>query len=56
MLSEGFKKIQEIQAQPGTKLRTYIDEINSLYPPEIVQYYSPNYAQTLLKKLDEYHD
>ena len=54
-MSEGLKKIQDIKAQPGTKLRQYIDEINSHYPQEIVQFYSPDYASTLLKKLDEYN-
>ena len=37
----------------GSKMRDYIDEINNLYPPDIVNYYSPNYAEDLLKKLDE---
>lgn len=43
VLSEGLKKIQEIKAQPGSKLRQFIDEINSFYPPEIIQYYSAGY-------------
>ena len=30
----------------------YVDEINALYPLEIVQYYSPGYEQTLLSKLE----
>jgi len=50
----GFQKIQEITAEPGSKLREYIDEINSHYPQDIVNYYSPNYADGLLKRLDEY--
>eukprot|EP01083_Nonionella_stella_P021492 59568_1 len=32
----------------------YISTINSCFPPELVQYYSPNYSQQLLNKLDEY--
>ncbi|CAD8161983.1 unnamed protein product [Paramecium octaurelia] len=55
VLSEGLKKIQEIKANPGSKLRQYIDEINSYYPPEIIQYYSAGYEQQLLKKLDDYN-
>lgn len=55
VLSEGLKKIQEIKAAPGSKLRQYIDEINSLYPQEIIQYYSAGYEQALLKKLDDYN-
>mmetsp|Transcript_39821 Transcript_39821/g.99633 ORF Transcript_39821/g.99633 Transcript_39821/m.99633 type:complete len:192 (+) Transcript_39821:1081-1656(+) len=50
--SGGLQKIQEIQAEPGTKLRDYIDEINQIYPPEVVLYYTPGYASTLLKKLE----
>jgi len=49
-----LQKIQEVNAEVGSKLKDYIDEINNLYPPEIVNYYSPNYAETLLKKMDEY--
>jgi len=51
VLSEGLKKIQEIKAAPGSKLRQYIDEINTLYPQEIIQFYSPGYEATLLKKI-----
>ncbi|KAJ1484166.1 sperm associated antigen 6-like protein [Baffinella frigidus] len=35
--SGGLKKIQEIQAEPGSKLREYIDQINVCYPEEIVR-------------------
>jgi len=52
--SGGFQKIQEIQAEPGSKLKEYMDEINSHYPPDIVNYYSPDYADSLLKRLDEH--
>merc|ERR1711988_312283 len=52
--SGGLQKIQEVKADVGSKLRDYIDEINHLYPPEIVNYYSPNYAETLLKRMDEF--
>lgn len=55
VMSEGLAKIQRIRPDAGTKLALYIQEINSLYPAEVVQYYSPDYAETLLKKLDEYH-
>lgn len=55
MQSGGFSKIQEIQAEAGSKLREYIDEINSHYPADIVNYYSPDYAKNLLGKLED-HD
>lgn len=51
--SGGFQKIQEIRSPPGTKLKEQIEAINTLYPPEIVQYYSPDYAENLLRKLDD---
>ena len=53
--SGGFQRIQEIKAEPGSKLREYIDEINSHYPQDIVQYYTPNYADKLLQRLEEYN-
>jgi len=53
--SGGLQKIQEVKAEMGSKLHDYIEEINLLYPPEIVQYYSPNYADALLKKMDEFN-
>jgi len=49
VLSEGLKKIQDIKAPTGSKLRTYIDEINKEYPADIIKYYSPGYEATLLK-------
>jgi len=52
--SGGLQKIQELSAEQGSKLQEYISTINNCYPPEIVQYYSPNYSETLLKKLDEF--
>ena len=51
VLSEGLKKIQEIKGD--SKIKVLVDEINALYPQEVVQYYSPDYAATLLRKLDE---
>merc|ERR1711988_387394 len=51
--SGGLQKIQECKTEVGSKMRDYIDEINMLYPADIVNYYSPNYAEDLLKKLEE---
>ena len=53
--SGGFQKVQEIKAPAGSKLKGYIDEINSQFPTDIVQYYSPEYSNTLLKKLEDFH-
>jgi hypothetical protein len=54
--SGGLQKVQQMRAEEGSKLQEYINAINACYPPEIVQYYSPNYAKALLKKLDEFED
>ena len=51
----GLRKIQEIKAPAGSKLKDYIEEINRLYPPEIVQYYSPQYEEQIIKKIEEFN-
>lgn len=51
--SRCLQRVQELRSDDKNKLQEYIATINSCFPPEIVQYYSPNYAETLLKKLDE---
>merc|ERR1712014_448575 len=53
--SGGLQKVLAVKAEVGSKLKDFIEDINMLYPPEIVQYYSPNYAETLLKKMDEFN-
>lgn len=55
MLSGGLKTIQQKANTSNPKLRLCIEEINGNFPQEIVQYYSPDYAETLIKKLDEYN-
>jgi len=49
--SGGFQKIQEIDAPAGSKLREYIEEINQHYPADIVQFYSPGYAEKLMQRM-----
>lgn len=51
--SRSLERLQKIYADPGSKLAAAIAEVNSLYPPEIVSYYSPLYPESLLKKIDE---
>lgn len=52
--SGGLQKIQELKADEScnTDLIEYITTINDQFPPEIVQYYSPGYSETLLQKLE----
>ncbi|KAL1502423.1 hypothetical protein ABEB36_007564 [Hypothenemus hampei] len=52
--SDALKKIQLIDAKPGSALMEYIQVINSCFPEEIVRYYTPGYPDTLLEKVEQY--
>ncbi|KAF0028198.1 hypothetical protein F2P81_019285 [Scophthalmus maximus] len=52
--SGGLKKVQEIDAEPGSPLQEYINAINSCFPEEIVRYYSPGYSEVLLERLESF--
>ncbi|XP_053988925.1 sperm-associated antigen 6-like isoform X2 [Hylaeus volcanicus] len=52
--SGGLKKVQEIQADPGSTLLEYIQIINCCFPEEIVRYYSPGYPDSLLEAVEQY--
>ncbi|XP_017884668.1 sperm-associated antigen 6-like isoform X2 [Ceratina calcarata] len=52
--SGGLKKVQEIQADPGSTLLEYIQIINCCFPEEIVRYYSPGYPSSLLEAVEQY--
>ncbi|XP_025994255.1 sperm-associated antigen 6 isoform X2 [Solenopsis invicta] len=52
--SGGLRKVQEIQAEPGTILSEYITIINCCFPEEIVRYYSPGYPDSLLEAVEQY--
>ncbi|XP_075907253.1 sperm-associated antigen 6 isoform X1 [Nelusetta ayraudi] len=52
--SGGLKKVQEIQAEPGSVLQEQINAINACFPDEIVRYYSPGYSEVLLEQLENY--
>ena len=47
----GLQKIQELKTKVGQKVSNYIQDINALYPADIVNYYSPEYAQGLINKI-----
>lgn len=42
------------EEQACAKLVPIIEEINKCFPAEIVEYYSPGYARTILDKVDEF--
>jgi len=50
----GLQFLQELNESVGGKLKEHIEMINSCYPSEIVEYYSPNYSKALLEKIDEF--
>ncbi|XP_054008035.1 sperm-associated antigen 6-like isoform X2 [Hylaeus anthracinus] len=52
--SGGLKKVQEIQADPGSTLLEYIQIINCCFPEEIIRYYSPGYPDSLLEAVEQY--
>jgi len=52
--SGGLQFLQELNETVGGKLTEFIVQINNCYPPEVVEFYSPNYSKTLLQKIDEY--
>ena len=47
----GLQKLQELKMKATEKIKPLIEEINSFYPPDIVKYYSPDYAAELLGKI-----
>eukprot|EP01006_Ploeotia_vitrea_P014553 TRINITY_DN394_c0_g1_i1.p1 TRINITY_DN394_c0_g1~~TRINITY_DN394_c0_g1_i1.p1 ORF type:complete len:537 (+),score=293.06 TRINITY_DN394_c0_g1_i1:89-1612(+) len=52
--SRGLQKVQELKADGNPALTEYIEAINACYPPEVVQYYSPNYSETILAKVESF--
>lgn len=50
--SGGLAAVQQMAEAPGSKLKEAVEIINSCFPEEIVRYYSPNYSQQLLQKLE----
>lgn len=54
--SGSLERIQKIACDPESKLHTHILEINKLFPEDLVNFYSPQYQEALLKRLDELPD
>ncbi|KAM6900740.1 sperm-associated antigen 6 [Xenentodon cancila] len=52
--SGGLKKVQEIEAEPGSALQEHINAIKNCFPEDIVRYYSPGYSEILLQRLENY--
>eukprot|EP01066_Platyproteum_vivax_P008246 Platyproteum_vivax@DN341_c0_g1_i1.p1 len=52
--SGGLQRIQAVEAEVGTELRDSIAEVNALFPKEVIDYFSPNYTDALLKKVNDF--
>jgi hypothetical protein len=50
-----LERLQEIKAQPGSKLQTSINEINALFPEDVVRYFTKDYMNTLIKQQEGFH-
>jgi hypothetical protein len=53
--SGGLPLVCQLAEDADGKLAEHIKGIQDCYPPEIVEYYSPNYANQLMKKIDEFN-
>lgn len=54
LTSGGFQAIQKIPAETGSKLRDYIDAINSCYPESAARFYSPEFPQALISEIEAF--
>jgi len=53
--TNGLQRMQELeQSSGGGKLAEHIDVIKQCFPKEVVEYYSPSFAENLLKQIDEF--
>jgi len=48
-----LRRIQELKTDDRSPLHEAIASINACFPPDVVQYYSPNYSEQLIKKIEE---
>ena len=53
-INGGLQKLQEIKVKASGPIQQLISDINSYYDDSIIKYYSPDYAQNLLNKIDNY--
>jgi len=49
-----LRKVQELEAEPGSEMLDIVIAINKCFPEEVVRYYSPDYPQTLLDRVEQY--
>lgn len=54
VVSGSLRKIQEIDAEPGSALSLHIAAINNCFPEDVVKFYSPGYPEMLLERVEAY--
>lgn len=54
VVSGSLRKIQEINAEPGSALSLHITAINNCFPEDVVKFYSPGYPEVLLERVESY--
>ena len=50
--NEGLRKVQKIRPEEGSKLQEAIEELIAIYPSDIAQFYSANYENVLVEKVN----
>lgn len=50
--NEGLRKVQQIKGEEGSKLQEAIEELVALYPKDIAQFYSSEYENVLMDKVN----
>lgn len=50
---EGLKQFKKITADPGSKLREYVDAINHCYPEEAIRYFNPQYPASIAQEIEQ---
>lgn len=50
----GLQFLQELNETISGRFTTFVQNINKCYPPEVVEYYSPNYSKKIMEKIDDY--
>lgn len=53
VMSKGFAKLQQIDAEEGSQLAEDIMRINKCFPQEVVEYYKPGYDEELISKIKD---
>ena len=50
----GLQRVQELRSDETSTLQEHINTINSCYPPRVVEAFSPNYTDSLLREVETY--